>query len=100
MSVALSQRPLSRLSIGPSLPWAGLGLCLTVLLAHVAYDVFAHAHTPAVGKSDRWRRSRQSENRRPAVGRSQSRNSNSRRPRSRSSRRGLIEWRPASRSSG
>ena len=52
MSVALSQRPLSRLPIGPSLPWAGLAVCLTVLLAHVAYDVFAHAHTPAVGKSD------------------------------------------------
>ena len=52
MSVALSQRPSSRLPIGRSLPWAGLAVCLTVLLAHVAYDVLAHAHTSAAGKSD------------------------------------------------
>ncbi len=52
MSVALSQRPSSRSSMGRSLPWAGLSVCLTVLLAHVAYDVFAHAHTLAGGKAD------------------------------------------------
>jgi cobalt-zinc-cadmium efflux system membrane fusion protein len=38
--------------MGRSLPWAGLSVCLTVLLAHVAYDVFAHAHTSAGGKAD------------------------------------------------
>jgi cobalt-zinc-cadmium efflux system membrane fusion protein len=52
MSVGLIQRPSSKLALGRSLPWAGLAVCLTVLVAHVAYDVFAHAHTLAGGKSD------------------------------------------------
>jgi membrane fusion protein, heavy metal efflux system len=52
MSVGLIQRPSTKLAMGRSLPWAGLAVCLTVLVAHVAYDVFAHAHTLAGGKSD------------------------------------------------
>jgi cobalt-zinc-cadmium efflux system membrane fusion protein len=52
MSVGLIRRPSSKLAMARSLPWAGLAVCLTVLVAHVAYDVFAHAHTSAGGKSD------------------------------------------------
>jgi membrane fusion protein, heavy metal efflux system len=44
MSVALRQNQSSRKSITRALPWAGMGLCLAVLLGHVAYDVHAHAH--------------------------------------------------------
>ena len=49
MSVALSQNQSSRESITRALPWAGMGLCLVVLLGHVAYDVLARAHSLAAG---------------------------------------------------
>ena len=52
MSVALSQNQSSKKSITRALPWAGMGLCLAVLLGHVAYDVLAHAHSLAAGTSD------------------------------------------------
>jgi membrane fusion protein, heavy metal efflux system len=38
MSVALSQRQTRKRSIRQALPWAGMGLCLAVLVSHVAYD--------------------------------------------------------------
>lgn len=52
MSVALSQNHLGGKSITRALPWAGMALCLAVLLAHVAYDVLAHAHALAAGKPE------------------------------------------------
>ena len=67
MSFALSQRTPSRLSMGRSLPWAGLAVCLTVLLAHVAYDVFAHAHMSSYGKSEPGAAAK--EKTQPAIGR-------------------------------
>ena len=45
MSVALRQNQSSKKSMTRALPWAGMGLCLAVLLGHVAYDVLAHAHS-------------------------------------------------------
>ena len=53
MSVALSQNQSSKRSISRALPWAGMGLCLAVLLGHVAYDLLAHAHSLAAGTSGR-----------------------------------------------
>ncbi|MFI5456656.1 MAG: efflux RND transporter periplasmic adaptor subunit [Isosphaerales bacterium] len=38
MSFALSQRLTGNRSIRQALPWAGMGLCLAVLVSHVAYD--------------------------------------------------------------
>jgi membrane fusion protein, heavy metal efflux system len=52
MSMTLSQNHSSKRSITGALPWAGMGLCLAVLVGHVAYDVLAHAHSLATGKSD------------------------------------------------
>src|SRR5260370_41896895 len=52
MSVALSQHQLSKSSISRALPWAGMGLCLAVLLGHVAYDVLARAPSLATATSD------------------------------------------------
>ncbi len=49
MSVALRQNQSSEKSITRALPWAGMGLCLAVLLGHVAYDVLAHAHALTAG---------------------------------------------------
>jgi membrane fusion protein, heavy metal efflux system len=51
MSVTLSQNHSSKRTIIGALPWAGMGLCAVVLVAHVAYDVFARAHSLAGGKS-------------------------------------------------
>jgi membrane fusion protein, heavy metal efflux system len=51
MSVALRQNQSSMKSITRALPWAGMGLCLAVLLGHVAYDVRAHAHLLGAGSS-------------------------------------------------
>ena len=51
MSVALSQHQSSKRSISRALPWAGMGLCLAVLLGHVAYDLLARAHSLAAGTS-------------------------------------------------
>jgi len=51
MSVALSQHHAGERSIRRALPWAGMGLCLSVLVAHVAYDVFARAHSLAAATS-------------------------------------------------
>ena len=50
MSVALSQNHSGKKSITRALPWAGMGLCLAVLVGHVAYDVLAHAHSSGGGK--------------------------------------------------
>jgi cobalt-zinc-cadmium efflux system membrane fusion protein len=47
MSVALSHNPESRKLLFRALPWAGMGLCLAVLLSHVAYDVLGHVHALA-----------------------------------------------------
>jgi cobalt-zinc-cadmium efflux system membrane fusion protein len=49
MSVALSQKRLSKRPITRALPWAGMGLCLAVSLGHIVYDVIARAHSPAAG---------------------------------------------------
>ncbi len=49
MSVVLSQNPSNQKSIMRALPWAGMGLCLALLLGHIAYDVLAHAHSLAAG---------------------------------------------------
>jgi len=38
MSFALSQRQTGKWSIRQALPWVGMGLCLAVLVSHVAYD--------------------------------------------------------------
>jgi len=51
MSIALSQRQTGKRSIRQVLPWAGMGLCLAVLVGHVAYDLFARAHSLAAGIS-------------------------------------------------
>ncbi len=51
MSVALRQNQSSKKSITRAIPWAGMGLCLAVILGHVAYDVLAHAHSMAAGTS-------------------------------------------------
>ena len=51
MSVALRHNQSSKKSIIGALPWAGMGLCLAVILGHVAYDVLAHAHSVAAGTS-------------------------------------------------
>jgi membrane fusion protein, heavy metal efflux system len=51
MSVALRHSQSSKKAITGALPWAGMGLCLTVLLAHVTYDVLAHAHSVKAGTS-------------------------------------------------
>jgi membrane fusion protein, heavy metal efflux system len=51
MSVSLSQNHSGRKPVIRALPWAGTGLCLVVLVGHVAYDVIAHAHSLTSGKS-------------------------------------------------
>jgi cobalt-zinc-cadmium efflux system membrane fusion protein len=51
MSVALRHNQSSKKSITEALPWAGMGLCLAVLLGHVAYDMVGHAHSVAAGTS-------------------------------------------------
>jgi membrane fusion protein, heavy metal efflux system len=51
MSVPLSQNHSRRKPVIRALPWAGMGLCLVVLVGHVAYDVIAHAHSLTPGKS-------------------------------------------------
>ena len=93
MSVALSQSQSSKKSITRALPWAGMGLCLAVLLGHVAYDVLCtcagarggQCPEPADGAKDRAGAHGQPHDRVDA------RRPSSRRPRSRSSRRGSTE---------
>ncbi len=51
MSVALRQNQSSKKSITRTIPWAGMGLCLIVLVGHVVYDMLAHAHSLAAGTS-------------------------------------------------
>jgi cobalt-zinc-cadmium efflux system membrane fusion protein len=51
MSVTLRHNLSSKKSITRTLPWAGMGFCLAVLLAHVAYDMLAHAHSLSAGTS-------------------------------------------------
>ena len=52
MSITLSQHPSRGKSINRAIPWAGMVVCLAVLLGHVLYDVLAHAHSMAVGRPD------------------------------------------------
>jgi len=47
MSIALSQYQLKKRSVSRALPWAGMGVCLAILLGHVVYDVLARAHSLA-----------------------------------------------------
>ncbi len=49
MSLALTQRQSGQRSIRQLLPWAGMGICLAVLISHLAYDLLARAHPLAVG---------------------------------------------------
>ena len=52
MSVTLNRNLPGKKSIAGADPWAGMGICLAVVVADVAYDVLAHAHSLAAGKSE------------------------------------------------
>ncbi len=47
MSVALTRHQTGKHAIGKALPWAGMGLCLTILIGHLAYDVLGRSHLQA-----------------------------------------------------
>ena len=47
MSVALTRHQTGKAAIGKALPWAGMGLCLTILIGHLAYDVLGRSHLQA-----------------------------------------------------
>ena len=100
MYVASNQRPTIKSSMAWSLPWAGLAVCLIVLLAHVAYDVIAQAHTAGGGRSDSQTDAKAGADRAASLRDVSETDFKSKRPRSRSSRRSSTRSRPGFRSSG
>ena len=51
MSVALNQARAARWSPRQVLPWAGMGLCLTLMAGHIAYDVLGPTRLHAASRS-------------------------------------------------
>jgi cobalt-zinc-cadmium efflux system membrane fusion protein len=47
MSVALTRRQTGKEAISKALPWAGMGLCLAILIGHLAYDLLGRSHLQA-----------------------------------------------------
>jgi membrane fusion protein, heavy metal efflux system len=53
MSVALTKHQLGKEAINKALPWAGMGLCLAILIGHLAYDLLGRSHLhAAVGTAE------------------------------------------------